>query len=215
MRDGSASLHWLPSLPKARRKPVMALPAHQPTLADYLVWEEVQPERHEFYRGEFFAMVGGRRVNGLVTGNLFAALRQHLKGSPCRAFFESMKVQVADDAVFYPDLFVTCDPVDLQTEAIFRRPSLIVEVLSDSTQSYDRGLKFAAYRRLSSLREYVLVDPMSRQVEVFRRNERALFELHDQTGSAELYLASVELHLPMDELFDGLDAADAEAGVSA
>ena len=191
----------------------MALPAHKPTLADYLVWEEAQPERHEFYRGEFFAMVGGRRINGLVTGNLYAALRQRLQGSPCKAFFESMKLQVADDAIFYPDLFVTCDAADLKTEQVFRQPLLVVEVLSDSTQAFDRGLKFAAYRQLDSLREYALIDPDSRRVEVFRRNERLLFELHDQTGTAELYLASVDLHLPMAELFDGLDAEpDAATG---
>lgn len=182
----------------------MALPAQKPTLADYLAFEEAQEQRHEFYRGEFFAMVGGRRINGIVTGNLFAALNTHLKGSRCRAFVESMKLQVADDAVFYPDVFVTCDPADLVTEQIFRHPLLVAEVLSDSTQAFDRGLEFAAYRKLASLREYLLVDPDSRRVEVFRRNERGLFELHDQTEADALHLASVELRLPMAELFEGL-----------
>ncbi|MFT3819146.1 MAG: Uma2 family endonuclease [Rubrivivax sp.] len=189
----------------------MALPAHKPTIEDFLAWEEAQPERHEFYRGEFFAMVGGRRVNGLVTGNLYAALRSRLAGTPCRAFFESMQLQVADDAIFYPDLFVTCDPADLKTERIFRAPLLVAEVLSESTQAYDRGLKFAAYRQLPSLREYLLVDPDTRRVEVFRRNERELFELHDQTGRTELHLASVDFRLTMAELFDGLDDEAASA----
>lgn len=184
------------------------LPAQKPTLADFLVWEAAQPERHEFYRGEFFAMVGGRRINGIVTLNLAAALKTHLKGSPCRAFVESMKLQVADDALFYPDLFVTCDAADLRTEQIFRRPVLVAEVLSASTQAFDRGLKFAAYRQLDSLREYLLIDPDTRAVEIFRRNERSLFELHDQTGADTLHLASVDLRLSMAELFDGLDPAD-------
>lgn len=190
----------------------MALPAHKQTLADFLAWEEVQPERHEFYRGDAFAMVGGRRINNLVTGNLFAALKAHLKGSPCRAFVESMKLQVADDALFYPDLFVTCDAADLRTEQVFRSPVLVAEVLSASTQAFDRGLKFAAYRQLGSLREYLLIDPDARSVEVYRRNERSLFELHDQTGADALHLASVDLRLPMAELFDGLDAADDTGG---
>lgn len=185
----------------------MALAATRLTLTDYLQWEPSQPERHEFYRGETFAMVGGRRVNGLVTLNLASGLKLHLKGSRCRVFVESMKLQVADDAVFYPDLFVTCDAADLRTEQIFRSPMLIAEVLSESTQAYDRGLKFAAYRQLATLREYLLIDPDTRRVEVFRRNERELFELHDQTGAAELHLASVEFHLPLSELFDGLDDA--------
>lgn len=185
----------------------MALPAHKPTISDFLAWEEVQPGRHEFYRGEFFAMVGGRRINGQVTVNLTAAMRQHLKGSACRTFVESMKVQINDDALFYPDLFVTCDPADLQTDTIFRRPLLIVEVLSDSTESFDRGVKFTACRQLASLREYVLIDPGTRRVEVFRRNERELFELHDQSGTPTLHLASVDLRLPMAELFERLDDA--------
>lgn len=187
----------------------MALPAPDTALHDYLAWEEAQADRHEFVHGEVFAMVGGRRVNGLVTLNLASALKQHLKGGRSRAFVESMKVQVDDRNVFYPDLFVTCDAADLQTEQVFRNPVLVVEVLSDSTQAFDRGLKFEAYRRLATLREYLLIDPDRRRVELFRRNERGLFELHDQSDSAQLQLASVELQLPMPELWDGLDAPGA------
>ncbi len=184
----------------------MAVPAQKTTLVEYLAWENAQDARHEFWRGEVFAMVGARRVHGLVSGNMFAALKLHLKGSPCRAFIEGMKVQVADDALFYPDVFVTCDAQDLQTEMIFRHPKLVVEVLSDSTQAYDRGLKFATYRRLDSLQEYLLIDPDNRSVEVFRRNERGNFELVDQSGHAELVLDSVGLRLAMAEVFDGVEA---------
>ena len=186
----------------------MALPAHKFTLADYLPWENAQETRHEFYRGEIFASVGARRLHGLVALNLATMLKSALKGSPCRAFIESMKVQVGNDAIFYPDVFVTCDAADLKTDMVFRHPSLIAEVLSDSTQAYDRGLKFAAYRQLDSLKEYVLIDPDTRRVEVFRRNERLNFELHDQTGHAELVLESVGLQLPMTELFDGVETTE-------
>lgn len=186
----------------------MALPAPEKlSLADFLIWENDQRERHEFFSGEIFAMVGARRVHGLVVGNLFAAFKLHLKGSACRAFVEGMKVQVADNAIFYPDVFVTCDAQDLRTEMVFRQPKLLVEVLSASTQAFDRGLKFAAYRQIDTLREYVLIDPDARSIEVFRRNERGLFELHDQTGSPGLQLASIELHLPMGEVFDGIERA--------
>ena len=184
----------------------MAVPASKMSLGDFLDWEGTQDARHEFWRGEVFAMVGARRVHGLVTGNVFAALKLHLKGSPCRAFVEGMKVQVGNDALFYPDVFVTCDAQDLTTEMIFRQPKLVVEVLSDSTQAYDRGLKFAAYRRLDSLQEYVLIDPDNRRVEIFCRNERGNFELVDQTGASELVLDSVGLRLAMAEVFDGVEA---------
>lgn len=189
----------------------MNLPALKMTLAEYLAWEATQEVRHEFWRGEVFAMVGARRVHGLVAGNLFAALKAHLKGTPCRAFVEGQKVQVANDAIFYPDVFVTCDSEDLRTDVVFKHPQLIVEVLSDSTQAFDRSLKFAAYRQLTSLREYVLIDPDTRVVEVFRRNERGNFELLDQTGSPDLELACVGLQLPMAEVFDGVETQEPPA----
>lgn len=189
----------------------MAVPAQKPSLIDFLAWENLQAERHEFYRGEIFAMVGARRQHGLVTLNLATSFKSHLKGNPCRAFTADMKVQVADDAVFYPDVFVTCDAQDLKTDQVFRRPILIAEVLSPSTQAFDRSLKFAAYRQIDALQEYLLVDPETRSVEVFRRNERGLFELHDQTSAAQLHLASIDLHLAMAEVFDGLDDAASAA----
>lgn len=182
----------------------MAVPALKMKLDEFLTWENAQTTRHEFWRGETFAMVGARRVHGPVGLNLAAALKSHLQGTPCRAFIEGMKVQAAEDALFYPDVFVTCDAQDLKTDMVFKQPKLVIEVLSDSTQACDRGLKFAAYRQISSLHEYVLVDPDTRRVEVFRRNERQNFELVDQTGAAELVLDSVGLRLAMDEVFDGV-----------
>ena len=193
----------------------MPLPQAKMSLQAFLDWENQQPGRNEFYRGEVFAMVGARRVHGVIVGNVFAALKSRLKGRPCQAFVESMKVRVADDAVFYPDVFVTCDARDLRTEMVFEHPMLIVQVLSANTQAFDRGAKFAAYRGLTSLREYVLIDPDMRGVEVFRRNERGLFELHDQSGAAALALASVDASIPVGEVFEGVEAAPAaDAGAA-
>jgi Uma2 family endonuclease len=143
-------------------------------------------------------------VHGIVSGNVFATLRHLLKGTPCRAFTESMKLKVADEALFYPDVFVTCDPADLRTDVLFTAPTVIVEVLSESTQSFDRGQKFAWYRRLASLREYLLVDPDSREVLLFRRGDQGLFTLHDLTGGPAIELASIGCTLAADEVFDGL-----------
>lgn len=183
----------------------MAVAQEKLSLDAYIAWENAQPERHEFYRGEVFAMVGVRRVHGMVSGNVFAALKSALRGGPCEVFTESLKVQVADEAVFYPDVFVTCHADDLRTEMVFRHPVLIVEVLSESTQAYDRGVKFAMYRHIAELREYVLIDPDSRSVEVFRRNERGLFELHDFTDAQTLELASVQVRIPLADVFSGLE----------
>lgn len=182
---------------------VTALP--KLSLDDYLAWENQQPEKHEFHRGEVFAMVGGRRVHGRVVQNLSRSLGNALAGSPCQVFTETMKVQPADDTILYPDLFVTCDAADLRTEMIFRAPTLVVEVLSPTTQAYDRSLKFALYRQLSSLREYGLVDPDTKRVEVFRIGADGLWVLHDMSERDAVEFASVCCSVPMADVFAGVE----------
>ena len=183
----------------------MGLQQEKFTLQAYLDWENIQPERHEFYRGEVFAMVGGRRSHGCVIANLVMYLGLQLKGSPCRVFSESMKIQIADDTILYPDIFVTCDRQDLQTEMIFRAPTLVVEVLPPSTQAYDRSQKFALYRHLPSLKEYVLIDPDTRRAEVFRINADGLFVFYDMSESETLELTSIGCKVAMADVFDGID----------
>lgn len=177
------------------------------TLDTFIAWENEQPEKHEFHRGEVFAMVGGRRSHGRVVMNLGAAFTRDLRGTPCQAFAESMKLQIGDDTITYPDLFVTCDRADLRTEQIFRAPKLIIEVLSPSTQAYDRGQKFAFYRRLESLQEYILVDPDSKRIEAFRRDPDGRWYLHDQSEGGVLEAASVGVRMSHAEVFDGVDVA--------
>lgn len=185
----------------------MALPQSVTSLADYLDWENQQESRHEFHRGEIFAMVGVSRVHGIVSFNVAASLKQQLKGSRCRVFTESLKVQVGEDSIFYPDVFVTCDPADLKTDYVFRAPTLIVEVLSESTKAFDRGLKFALYRRLPSLREYLLIDPDTRLVELFRRGEDGLFTLHDHTTTPHFPLTAIGCELSLEDIFEGVEAS--------
>lgn len=185
-------------------KPKMSLQA-------YLEWENQQPDRNEFVAGEVFAMVGARRVHGRVVSNLNRELGNLLRGSPCQVFSEGMKVQVADDTVLYPDVFVTCDKADLATDQIFRAPVLVVEVLSPGTQSYDRSRKFALYRRIPALQEYILVDPDTRRVEGFRRNEQGQWVLHDMSDGELLEAASIGATVPLAEVFDGIDPPPAAA----
>jgi Uma2 family endonuclease len=181
----------------------MALAQTKMTLDEYLVWENASPERHEYVNGEVFAMVGALRVHARVVGNVYFHVRRFLRGKPCQPFSESSKLQVGND-IFYPDIFVTCDPTDLKTEHVFRLPTLICEVLSPKTADYDRGAKFASYRRIASLREYVLVDPSSFEVTLFRRNAAGLFELHDYTGHDVVTFASLDVEITRADLFDGI-----------
>lgn len=175
------------------------------SLEAYLAWEEGQAEKHEFYRGEVFAMVGARRVHGRVVGNLVREFGTSLKGSPGQVFHEGMKVQIGDDTVLYPDVFVTCDEADLVTDRIFTAPTLVVEVLSPSTQACDRSQKFALYRRIPALREYILVDPDTRRVEGFRRGSDGLWVLHDMSDGDTLEAACLGLRVPLAEVFAGIE----------
>ena len=181
------------------------------TLEAYLAWENEQPERHEFHCGEVIAMVGARRVHGRVVSNLNRHFAQALDGSPCQVFTEGMKIAIAEETILYPDLFVTCDKADLATELLFRAPTLVVEVLSPTTQAYDRSQKFALYRRIAALQEYILVDPDTRRVEAFRRGADGLWDLHDQSESDTLEAASVGCRVAMAAVFAGIDPPPAEA----
>jgi len=151
-------------------------------------------------------MVGARQDHVLVAGALYARLREHLRGTRCRAYTSDMKLQVLTaDAVFYPDVMVSCDEADRERAQALQAPCLVAEVLSASTEAVDRGPKFLAYRQLPSLQEYLLVDAERRRMELFRR-ESAGWVLHEpQAGQAALLLASVGLTLTHHELFEDLD----------
>lgn len=183
-----------------------ALPRTMMDRDQYLRWEAEQPERHEYLAGEIFAMVGVRREHALVTLALGSLLRQRLKGSPCQAFVADMKLRVdAADAYFYPDVMVTCDPRDRSAETAIAHPCLVIEVLSDSTAAFDRGQKFAAYRRLESLREYLLVDIEARRLELYRREGTHWLLLETEAGGAPLQLESVGIALDPSDAFEDLD----------
>jgi Uma2 family endonuclease len=173
----------------------MTLPNAKMSAAEYLAWEVEQTERHMFVFGAVFAMAGGTAEHGLAAGGTFATLRQHLKGTRCRVFAGDLRLAVlAADAYFYPDVMVTCDSADTQDRKTITMsaPKLLVEVLSPSTATFDRGQKFTFYRTLPSLEEYVLIDPDLRTVEVFRKNANGLWEFHfSDAGQASVSLLSV------------------------
>ena len=139
---------------------------------DFLAWEAVQHERHEFVDGEVFAMAGAEDRHVTVCLNLAMALRQHLAGSPCRTYMSDMKLQAQEgESYFYPDVLVTCSSADRSSPRIKREPLLLAEVLSPSTAAYDRGEKFARYRQIASLQEVALIDLDHRRVDVFRKTK--------------------------------------------
>ncbi|WP_347278853.1 Uma2 family endonuclease [Plasticicumulans sp.] len=180
----------------------MSVPATRMSLAAFLDWEATQPERHEYVRGEVFAMTGASLNHNRVALNLHGLLRAHLRGSPCEVFASDVQVRVdAADAVFYPDLVITCSADDRQQQRTLREPVLIVEVLSPSTAGYDLGAKFAHYRRLASLQEYVTIDPDAPLVQVFRRSPDG-WTLHAAEAGDTVGFASIDLCVPIAAVYE-------------
>lgn len=175
------------------------------TLEGFLAWEAEQTERHEFVRGEVFAMVGARRIHARTVQNIARLIGNALEGGPCQTFAAAAKVAVADDTVLYPDVFVTCDRLDLRTDILFRAPLLVVEVLSPSTEAFDRGQKFALYRSLPSLREYVLVDPETKAIERYRLIGAGEWHFSAVAEGESLRLDSLPIELDRSRIFDGVD----------
>ena len=169
---------------------------------EYLHGELASEIRHEYVDGEVYAMAGAGEAHNLIAGNIFAKLRDFARGGPCRVFISDMKLHVQPwKAYYYPDIMVTCDPSDSHSH-FKERPSLVVEVLSPSTESTDRREKMLSYRTLPSLREYVLVATDKRQVDLYRRDEHDEWQLAAVSQDEPLLLESVGASLTLDEIYE-------------
>jgi Uma2 family endonuclease len=184
----------------------------------YLRGERDAQQRHEYVDGRVFAMTGASRRQNIVTLNIGSCLHAHLRGRPCEAFVNDMRVHVgAARAYYYPDVVVSCDERDRQDDELagLEYPTLVVEVHSASTEAIDRREKWVAYRQLESLQEYVLVDPTRSWIEVFRRTDRGWVQaLHRELG-AELELQRVGLTVPLSTVYEGITLDDDVAAVDA
>ncbi len=174
------------------------------TPEEYLQLESTSQIKHEYLNGDVYAMAGASDGHVTVAGNLFALLRSHVRGRGCRVYMSDMKVRVAQrNSFFYPDVFVTCEPRDSQTTHYKRFPTLIVEVLSPSTEAFDRGEKFAAYQSLDSLQEYVLINTHKERVETFRRYEDGVWMLQSYTPMDGMFeLKSLQFQGSFEALYE-------------
>ncbi len=150
---------------------MIASPNPPLSIDDYLQLEAQSTIKHEYIDGEVYAMAGASDIHVTIALNLAALLRSHVRGTGCRVYIADMKARIeARNHFYYPDVMVTCDPQDQETSDYKRFPKLVVEVLSDSTEAFGRGDKFADYQAIATLEEYVLINTRHRRVECFRRN---------------------------------------------
>jgi Uma2 family endonuclease len=177
------------------------------TYADYLALEASSEIKHEYLNGEVFAMAGGTITHGALAAAIISALSAALRDRACRVLSSDVRVRAkATGLATYPDVTVVCDKIEVDDDDRngVLNPTLIVEVLSDSTEAYDRGAKAAHYRRIPSLREYVLIAQGDPLIEVYRRNERGNWELFIEARRgqlAELTSCGAPISLDVDAIY--------------
>ena len=172
----------------------------------YFEWEARQEVRHEYINGEVFAMAGGTIDHSAIAANLIALLRPHVRGRNRRVLGSDAKVGISRNGeFFYPDLLVTCDDRDRSSAKAVFYSTLIIEVLSPSTEAYNRGGKFARYRQLTSLCEYVLVSSERVCVEAFRLNERGKWELTPYGEDDLVQFASIDFECAIAAIYEDVE----------
>jgi Uma2 family endonuclease len=188
------------------QKTMVALPDRLlMSFEEYHNWESTQETRHEYINGEVVAMAGGTRNHNRVSFN-FSKILDDALGNPsgdlqCEVYINDVKVQVEPNRkYFYPDVVVTCDDRDRDPQLVMF-PCLIIEVLSPSTEAYDRGFKFSQYRQFDSLQEYVLVQVEQPVVEVFQREQNGKWYFAEYELGDRLLLKSLNLEILVDDLF--------------
>ncbi|HEY9703977.1 MAG TPA: Uma2 family endonuclease, partial [Allocoleopsis sp.] len=145
---------------------------------EYLELEEKSPIKHEYIDGEIYAMAGASDRHITIALNIASELRHHLKSSGCGVYISDMKLQIKKlNRFYYPDVMVTSNQDDKPTENYKRFPSIIIEILSPSTEDFDRGDKFSDYQQIPTLQEYVLISTKKNQVDIFKRHEKGLWIL--------------------------------------
>jgi Uma2 family endonuclease len=187
------------------------------TVDEYLRIERDSRDKHEFHDGEILAMSGGTPPHSLITSNVVAELSQRLKGKRCRVYESNLRVCIPSESRYvYADASVICgaieyDPADPKRETVIN-PRVIVEVLSPSTETYDRTSKFDSYRKLESLQEYVLVWQLAPRVEVFTRQPDGGWLFHPFEGiEATANVESIQVLLPLAEIYAGVEFPAAQA----
>ena len=186
----------------------------QPQLAyltpdEYLIFERKANDKSEYFNGEIFAMAGASKKHNLIVGNAFAELHAQLKKRPCQIYANDMRVKVSATGLYtYPDIVAVCEKeqFDDKEKDTLLNPTLIIEVLSDSTEAYDRGEKFKQYRQLASLKEYVLIAQNKYLIEHYVRqpNEQWLFSETDDLQNT-MQFSAINCHLTLHEVYNKVE----------
>lgn len=176
---------------------------------EYLALEREAEFKSEFYNGETFSLAGASLSHNRIVRNISSFLHQLLKQKGCEIFLNDMRLKVSEEGLYtYPDLMIVCGEFQFIDEAkdTLLNPAVIIEVLSKSTESYDRGKKFEFYRKIASLKEYVLVSQEKPMVEIFTKDSSGGWLLRDENNvNKSVTLSSIECSVPLSEIYFAVD----------
>ncbi len=168
------------------------------SVEEYLILDRNSREaRYEFVDGWAYLLAGGTANHSIIGVNVISTIHSLLSDSPCHIYNSDLRVQLSETRYVYPDATVSCDEQDRGQADTIQHPRLAVEVLSPSTEAYDRGRKFGYYRDCPTMQEYVLVDTQRQAIEVYRRETDNLWTLHPFGPDDEVELASLGIHFPI------------------
>ncbi len=178
------------------------------TATEYLEFERNSFEKHEFYNGEMYAMAGAKERHNLIVSNLIISIGTEFKNKPCVVYPSDMRVVIDEYRHYtYPDVTLVCGErkfLDNKNDCLLN-PNVIVEVLSESTEKYDRGKKFEAYRNIASLKEYMLVSSEDKKIELFTKNNEGKWFLSENGVEDTIIIPTIDLTLALSDVYDKVE----------
>lgn len=177
------------------------------TIRQYLEMEKESLEKHEYYKGEIFAMAGAGNVHNIIFKNTFGNLFIALKGKNCQPYGSDFRIHIPENSLFtYPDISIICGDIihSPEDEETVTQPTIIIEILSAATKNYDRGEKFMLYRAIPALKEYILIDSESIHAEHFALNKEGLWQLKEYNKcEEEIMIETLNVQLLLKEIYEG------------
>lgn len=189
------------------RDPIVVYNKSKLSVEEYLQFEKASRDKHEYFKGEIFAMAGAGARHNVIFSNFFISIGMQLKGKPCKPYGSDLRIHIPENSLFtYPDISIICgeiipSQIDADTAV---QPTVIIEILSPSTRNYDQGIKFKLYREIPTLKEFITIDSESIGIEAYRINSQGNWELKDHRSIDEtLTIPTVGLSLSLKEIYEG------------
>ncbi len=189
------------------RDPIVVYNKSKLTEKEYLLFEKASRDKHEFFKGEVFAMAGAGARHNVIFSNLFGELAFRSKGKPCKPYGSDLRIHIPENTLYtYPDISIICGEIisskaDPDTAV---QPTVLIEILSPSTRNYDQGIKFRLYRQIPTLKEFITVDSESISIETYQINTKGNWELKDLRSIEDtLAINTVGVSLTLREIYEG------------